>query len=810
VIPTSFLGIGLPVYNGEEHVAQQIDSLLQQTFEDFELIIGDNHSTDRTEEICRDLAARDARIRYIRRARNYGATQNANLLFGVCKARYFKFAAHDDVHAPQYLSRCIDFLEDNPDVVLCHTGTVLIDKRGRPLPLDPKTGEFIDWSGRGWSLDPQERRLGSAKAHERYHDILHETRLTSEFWGVVRRDALARTHLLRSYFGSDRPLLASLALLGRFHVIPEDLFYLRRHPAHATSQSMRQRAEAVIPGAPLKLRMSSALVYRDFGRAILEADVSAPEKLRCLRSWLALAVTRNTLRKIFLPGRYNVFGIEGRSVAKPGAVSDEGRRLRARLERLSDSQLDSLLVDLEVDRDHPAPVVVEHGQRVAQLVRLLEDDNPARFRAWDFLEQINGGERASPSGLLPVGDELRARERALEHERIARAAHQGHDSGQGRITPERFYTFKGDAAWLGVFRDWDARRAFHEQLVRRVEQMLATGSPIRIAGITGRSGAGKTVALRRLGVDLAATGVEVWWVDDYRLAFDLGLRDLAERGDHKPRLVLLDDVHGLDVEDLGRVRQLLRRSPAMAFVVAGLNMPATLRSMLTLGDNLLLADEAADHSALLAKIGQVLPEWAERARALATQPLQSAPLLRLIVVLAHARIRIPRTLEELETCFLECLRDEVLRVKDVHPGFAEALLFAAMLRCLSRRTMMALANYYRPGHGLLFRLDGSEHLWAAAESLTFHDQFHDRVAFHHDELAEGVVEAARRGLFEPWVTFDDAWLRVALAKLVDLGSTYSSFAARKGLTRWFPDLVTGDDMLVASGMRAEPSESGGH
>ena len=311
--PTSpLLSVGLFVYNGEEHLTEQINSLLRQTFEDFELIIGDNASTDRTEEICRDFTARDRRIRYIRRDQNYGATQNANLLFGIAEARYFKFAAHDDVHAPQYLEQCIGVLEDNPDVILCHTGTVLIDKHGEPLPCDPKTGEYIDWSGRGWSLDRPERLIGSAEPHQRYHAILHQTRLASEFWGVMRRDALARTHLLRSYFGADRPLLASLALLGRFHVVPEDLFYLRRHPTHASSQSMRQRGEVVIPGAPLTLRMSSPLVYRDFGRAIFDADVSAFDKLLCLRSWLALAANPNTLRKIFVPGRYNVFGIGSR------------------------------------------------------------------------------------------------------------------------------------------------------------------------------------------------------------------------------------------------------------------------------------------------------------------------------------------------------------------------------------------------------------------------------------------------------------------------------------------------------------------
>ena len=315
------LSIGLMVYNGEEHLAEQIESLLRQTFDHFDLIIGDNASTDRTEEICRDFAARDRRIRYIRRDRNYGATQNANLLFGVAQSRYFKFAAHDDVHAPNYLERCIAVLEDRPEFILCHTGTVLIGQHGERLPRDTTTGQFIDWSGRGWPLDPPERRIGSVEPHERYHDILHRTKLASEFWGVMRRDALARTPLLRSYFGSDRPLLACLALQGRFHVVPEELFYLRRHPAHATSQSMRERAEVVIPAAPLTLRMSSALVYRDFGRALVEADVSTVEKLRCLRSWLALVGSRDTLRKVFLPGRYNVFGIELRRRSKNAEVT---------------------------------------------------------------------------------------------------------------------------------------------------------------------------------------------------------------------------------------------------------------------------------------------------------------------------------------------------------------------------------------------------------------------------------------------------------------------------------------------------------
>ena len=66
------LSIGLPVYNGENFLAESIESLLGQSYEDFELIISDNASTDGTEDICRSYAQQDSRIRYIRQPHNIG------------------------------------------------------------------------------------------------------------------------------------------------------------------------------------------------------------------------------------------------------------------------------------------------------------------------------------------------------------------------------------------------------------------------------------------------------------------------------------------------------------------------------------------------------------------------------------------------------------------------------------------------------------------------------------------------------------------------------------------------------------------
>src|SRR5215471_14033382 len=99
------VSLGLPVYNGQRYLAGAIQAILDQTFSDFELIICDNASTDETESICRDLAARDPRVRYHRNPANIGAAPNFNKTFELSTGEYFKWLAHDDLHEPTYLQR---------------------------------------------------------------------------------------------------------------------------------------------------------------------------------------------------------------------------------------------------------------------------------------------------------------------------------------------------------------------------------------------------------------------------------------------------------------------------------------------------------------------------------------------------------------------------------------------------------------------------------------------------------------------------------------------------------------------------------
>src|SRR5262245_34163763 len=108
------VSIGLPVYNGDNFIRQTIESYLSQTFEDFELIISDNASTDRTEEICRTFAVQDRRVRYTRNKENIGLARNYNQVFTMSCGEYFKWADHDDMCRPTFLMKCVQALEEHP------------------------------------------------------------------------------------------------------------------------------------------------------------------------------------------------------------------------------------------------------------------------------------------------------------------------------------------------------------------------------------------------------------------------------------------------------------------------------------------------------------------------------------------------------------------------------------------------------------------------------------------------------------------------------------------------------------------------
>ena len=209
------VSIGMPVFNGEKYLKEALDSILAQTYRDFELIISDNASTDHTQQICLEYATKDSRIRYYRNEKNLGAPKNYNRVFELSSGEYFRWAAYDDVLAPEYLQKCIGILDRDPSIVLCHSRTGRIDEHGTLV---------------GYYNQGMLRRIGSWKPHERFRDLISLFFNCYLVFGVIRASSFRKTPLHGSYIGADRNLLAEIGLMGRIHEIPECLFFERHHP----------------------------------------------------------------------------------------------------------------------------------------------------------------------------------------------------------------------------------------------------------------------------------------------------------------------------------------------------------------------------------------------------------------------------------------------------------------------------------------------------------------------------------------------------------------------------------------------------
>jgi glycosyltransferase involved in cell wall biosynthesis len=264
------VSIGLPVYNGERFLREALDSILSQTFEDFELIISDNASTDKTEEICREYTAKDMRIRYYRNEKNLGAAKNYNRVFELSNGKYFKWAAHDDICAPTYLERCIEVLDENPSVVLCYPKTIIIDEYGNHIE------KYFD-----------NLHLNYPKPHERFkhfHICYRSPRRCNPLLGLIRASVLKKTPLIQNYIASDMILLGELALLGEFYEISEYLFFRRDHRQTSVkaNPTYYERTLWFDPQKKGKILLPSWRWFCEYIISICRVQLSLHDRIMCL------------------------------------------------------------------------------------------------------------------------------------------------------------------------------------------------------------------------------------------------------------------------------------------------------------------------------------------------------------------------------------------------------------------------------------------------------------------------------------------------------------------------------------------------
>lgn len=200
------VSIGVPVRNEERSIFEVLGALTGQDYENLEILVCDNASTDGTETIARDWAARDPRVSLHRSEVDLGAAENFNRAFHVSRGKYFSWASGHDLRSPRAIRACVEALEERADVVLCYPRTLSRDYAGVDSLTTDDTLETL-------GLAPDER-------------LKLTMRLTTcnAIYGVMRSSVLRDTRLFLDCLGADHVLLAELSLHGAFHQLDDALF----------------------------------------------------------------------------------------------------------------------------------------------------------------------------------------------------------------------------------------------------------------------------------------------------------------------------------------------------------------------------------------------------------------------------------------------------------------------------------------------------------------------------------------------------------------------------------------------------------
>lgn len=225
------VSFGLPVRNGAKYVAQAVESVLDQTVADLELVITDNASTDGTSEICQSFAKRDSRVRHLRNDEDIGRVANFCRAFRVSVAPHFKWLGVDDNLLPEYAEELIAALRRNDDAVLAFSYEKHTDDAGNTYLYDYDA--FKVTSRRPWirlhhllmGYDLHRRRAG--------YNI-------DPIYSLMRRSALERTSLFHSIIDTHIALAAELSLQGAFVQVPRVLVHRRQFWPGAAGVTGRQ------------------------------------------------------------------------------------------------------------------------------------------------------------------------------------------------------------------------------------------------------------------------------------------------------------------------------------------------------------------------------------------------------------------------------------------------------------------------------------------------------------------------------------------------------------------------------------------
>lgn len=258
------LTIGVPVYNGEAYLDQALSSVVAQDYDDMEIVISDNGSTDGTPDIIAGYLT-DPRVRLVRHHRNRGGVWNVNYLVGEARGQFFKWAYYDDRLRPGYVRTCMDALDAHGSgAVSVHTRVVIIDEHG----------SFLE------ERDDDALGLDASTAAARIGNLLGHIAGQLEF-AIHRTDALRRTDVIQPFIGSELAMLTSLLAQGTAIPIHQQLLELRRHPQQYGTDRFSEGAWYAHEHQRGRL-LPFTWLNVELARAVTRSRLPAAEKLACL------------------------------------------------------------------------------------------------------------------------------------------------------------------------------------------------------------------------------------------------------------------------------------------------------------------------------------------------------------------------------------------------------------------------------------------------------------------------------------------------------------------------------------------------
>ena len=220
---TPRVSVGMPVFNGAAYLRESIESVLDQTFADFELLISDNASTDDTESICREYANRDSRIRYMRQPKNIGALANFELLLNEARGPYFMWVAADDLPAANWIEHLVRNLREGDLGVFGEY-------------------QYVSESGKPTSVPATPRNLTRGSQLSTF--MLPDTSGKCFYiYSLFRREPLTALRVFdeKAFLGNDQVIILRLIESGDLRSVPGAVMRYRVHAANTSSREGTER-----------------------------------------------------------------------------------------------------------------------------------------------------------------------------------------------------------------------------------------------------------------------------------------------------------------------------------------------------------------------------------------------------------------------------------------------------------------------------------------------------------------------------------------------------------------------------------------